>query len=436
MNKIGILTFHYSINNGAMMQVYSLSSKLKKEYPNLNVEVIDYRMPKVIDSYNYKLLDYLKDDNFIITLKKSIKLLLDPLKLKRLNERTRIFSEAIKNLPLSDYMIIDDKPDALFERINKEYDILIVGSDAVWNFVMRGFPNAYFPGARVRCKKMSYAASCYGMDFSNIDSNIREQICDILKDFCFIGVRDKATEEFVNWSGCKQQPIHTCDPTAFLEVDNLPISEDIVKEKMKKKGFDFSKETIGIMGSEKMCRMVRQMFGNKYQIVALYEYNKGADVNLYDFNPFEWAYVFRYFKLTFTTYFHGTMLSLRNGIPLICVALDTEFAKKHTPKTLDLLQRLGYADWYFQTDYEGMNFDKISEKANELLDNEMKKEILVKMNKEAESFEEFKKNLDKICMMEKIGGVQSIVFTIDLFNELIKYSRYVPILLREMRYAA
>ena len=70
------------------------------------------------------------------------------------------------------------------------------------------------------------------------------------------------------------------------------------------------------------------MYGDKYQIVALYNYIKGADVNLYDVTPFEWAYAFRYFKVTFTTFFHGTMLSLRNGTPLICIALKTDFAKK------------------------------------------------------------------------------------------------------------
>lgn len=150
-------------------------------------------------------------------------------------------------------------------------------------------------------------------------------------------------------------PIHTCDPTAFLQVNALPIDVSELENKLRSKGFDFSKPTIGVMGTEKMVRMIRQFYGDQYQIAALYNSTRGADVQLFDLNPYEWAYVFRYFKLTFTTYFHGTMLSLRNGVPVICIALKTEFAKRHTPKTLDVLTRLGFEDWYFETDYVSQN---------------------------------------------------------------------------------
>ena len=58
--KIGILTFHQSVNNGAVMQAYSLSKRIQQTYPNAEVEVIDYRMKKIRKSYSYSLRQYLK----------------------------------------------------------------------------------------------------------------------------------------------------------------------------------------------------------------------------------------------------------------------------------------------------------------------------------------------------------------------------------------
>lgn len=396
MKKIGILTFHYSINNGAVTQAYSLSKRLTELYPDVKIEIIDYWM----------------------------------------QNRTRIFEEAMPKLPLSEYTIIEDFTKNLFKKINEGYDVLIVGSDAVWNYVTRGFLNAYFPAQSVTCKKLSYSASCYGMDFTNIDDTVRSQICQTLATFSFIGVRDRATEAFVEWSGCKKKTVNTCDLTAFLDVEQLLIEEELIKEKMKKRGFDFSRPTIGIMGNEKMYRMVRKMFGTKYQIVALYEYIHGADVNMYDFNPNEWDYVFRYFNLTFTTYFHGTMLSLRNGVPLICVALNTSFAKKHIPKTLDVLQRLGFFDWYFETDYYEKNVDKIHEKASTLINSHMKEEIISKINQEAENFKAFQKELDSILCKLNSGGVgisNLIIRLLALLENGIDYSHYTSYISEEVR---
>jgi len=145
-----------------------------------------------------------------------------------------------------------------------------------------------------------------------------------------------------------------------------------------------------------MLRMLRSIYGKQYQIVALYEYIKGADVNLYDLEPYEWAYVFRYFKLTVTTYFHAVMLSLRNGTPVVCIALPSGFSKNHTPKTLDFLKRLGYESWYFSTDYRGKNYDLIRSKADELLRSDLFSEITERMDEEAKTFDAYNEKLKSI----------------------------------------
>ena len=399
--RIGILTYHQSVNNGAVMQAYSLSKRLKELYPSCEIEIVDYRMQKVEEGYAYNLKNYLSHISAIKRFKRCLYLIRHPLFLYRKRQRTDVFGSCLGKLPLSPKRIWDDKPDEIYSYINERYDVLVVGSDAIWNYLSRGYGNVYLPDSRVEITKMSYAASCYGMDFLKRPDTERKEIGQNLNEFAFIGVRDDATEEFVHWSGCGLTPVHTCDPTVFLNVDELPIDEEELREKLIKRGFDFSKPTIGMMGNAHMFKMLRRMYGKQYQIVALYEFIPGADVNLYDLEPYEWAYVFRYFKVTFTTFFHGTLLSLRNGTPVICLALDTDFAKAHTPKTLDVLTRLGFPEWYFKTDYQKINIEEIKQQADKFLCGDYTERILLAVEREAESFHVFNDALKQLIEIKR-----------------------------------
>ena len=267
--KIGILTYHQSVNNGAVMQAYSLSKRLRQEYPDAMVEIIDYRMKKIAASYSYSLRTHLGESSAIVKLKKMAKLILDPFYLRRLQKRTAIFEDCLPMLPLSSKTVISDDCNELIEWINEEYDLLVVGSDAIWNYIARGLPNAYLPDGRIKCKKMSYAASCYGMDFQLRSEEERQYVGECLNEFSFLGVRDGATEQFVRWSGCHTASTHTCDPTAFLNVQDLPIDEKALRQKLSARGFDFNKPAIGVMGTKPLLRMIRTFYKKKYQLVSL-----------------------------------------------------------------------------------------------------------------------------------------------------------------------
>ena len=56
--RIGILTYHRSINCGAVMQCYSLSKKLQQCLPQATVEVVDYHMPLVDEYYDNEMKNY------------------------------------------------------------------------------------------------------------------------------------------------------------------------------------------------------------------------------------------------------------------------------------------------------------------------------------------------------------------------------------------
>lgn len=399
--RIGILTYHRSINNGAVMQCYSLAKRVQQEFPNAQVEVIDYHLPKIAAGYEPSLKQHLKGLRPPQKVKRLLSLAKYPGKLKAEKKRKQAFESVLANLPLSPDCIFEDGTEKVFAYIQERYDIVIAGSDAIWNYTGRGFPNAYFLDDKLSCRKLSYAASCYGMSYEQIPQEHKQAFRRILSSYDFLGVRDGESEKFLEHIGVGSRGVHTCDPTVFLDVNDLPISEEELKEKLRKKGFDFEKPAIGIMGTERLCKMVRRFYADKYQLVGLYNYYKETDVNLYDLTPYEWAYVFRYFKLTFTTYFHGTMLSLRNGTPVICLALETEYSKNHMTKVEDVLRRVGLQDCYFHTDYLQQNVQKIREKADELLQTQSRQEIIEKMDIEAQSAQPFIEALRILIDKEK-----------------------------------
>ena len=381
--KIGILTFHSSINNGAVIQCFSLVNRLKAEFPKAVVEVIDYHMPRIEQQYEVSIKSYLEGYSPLAKAKRLHYLLRHPDLLKWRKERNQAFERVRDVLPLSEEKILDGDQERLFDLINKKYDLVIAGSDAIWNYSSRGFPNPYFLSEEITVPMFSYAASCYGMSYENIPESERTQIRRILDQYVFLGVRDSESEKFIRFVGSEHSYFHTCDPSVFLDTSKLPVDESKLRKELEKRGFSFQKAAIAVMGNDDMAKMVRAMYGDRYQIVALYNYSKYADINLHDITPYEWACCFKYFALTFTTFFHGTLLSLRNGTPVICIALETNYGKNHKTKVLDVLERVGLEECYFHTDYVKDGVDKIKEKADALLRQQPRKQIIEKMDEEA-----------------------------------------------------
>lgn len=125
--NIGILTFHRSYNYGAFTQCFSLVKRLQKELPEHNIEVIDYSSKKAIDSYDLQ-----------------VESCQDQKKQEFLKKRNEAFKQCQQSLPLSDFCEISDDYTEMVKYMNERYDAVIVGSDAVFNWVTRGFPNLYF----------------------------------------------------------------------------------------------------------------------------------------------------------------------------------------------------------------------------------------------------------------------------------------------------
>jgi len=399
--RIGILTYHRSNNYGAFMQAYSLSTRVAEDFPECEVSVIDYISEEVYLHYRPSFINDLK----LIVKAKPCRRKLTYAKLFYHHLRTfyrvgnsgitdKNFEDALKTLRLSGQYMITDSLKKVSDYINENFDIVVVGSDAVWNWQARQFPNVYFLGNEVKVKKLSYAASSYGQPFKQTSDRQKAYISKAWRDYQYIGVRDIPTEDFVRWVDKDLNPHHNCDPTVFLNMISLPVDVSVVKEKLRKAGFDFNRKSIGLMAKHKVAKFVCNELGDDYQIVSVFNKNECASINLLDINPFEWAVVFSFFDLTITHYFHGNLLSLKSGTPTLIIEEKSSYNLHYCSKIRDFMRRVGLEENCHYLDE--IDASTLKGKVGSILrDTEIKGKIEMGLQAEANNYDSFNNALTR-----------------------------------------
>ncbi len=340
MARIGILTFHRSINYGAFMQSLALSREIAVRHPESSVEIIDYSSARMEKNYRVKL------DKYCIK---------HPTLFFQRIRRKKKFRESLKYLPLSDRTIISDECDEVFDYIRERYDIVIVGSDAVWNWIKRGFPNPYVMDADLSAIRMSYAASAFGMGREHVTPERAEAFGRSLAGFRTITVRDEYTCGLVKECCPAAQPQIVCDPTAFLDLEYVLSLLGHTRESYrdhiyKKYRIPADKRLICAMGSSKaIVRRIKEKYRSTHRVISVFSNTGEEDYNAYDLDPLEWSLLFSLCNLTVTNFFHGTLLSLRNGTPVIAVD-HTKFGASYKGKLQDVCERVGICDCFFKLD--------------------------------------------------------------------------------------
>lgn len=360
MARIGILTFHRSINYGAFMQSLALSREIAVRYPESSVEIIDYSSARMEKNYRVKFDKYC---------------LKHPLLFFQRIKRKKKFRESLKYLPLSDRTMISDECGEVFGYIKDRYDIVIVGSDAVWNWIKRGFPNPYVMDFDLPVVRMSYAASAFGMGKEHIDAERAEVFGRSLEGYKLITVRDAYTSELVKSCCPTARPHIVCDPTAFLDLEYvlslLGHTRESYREYMYKKyRIPADKHLICAMGSSKaIVRRIKEKYRATHRVISVFSNTGEEDYNAYGLDPLEWSLLFSLCDLTLTNFFHGTLLSLRNGTPVIAVD-HTAFGTAYKGKLQDVCERVGISDCFFKLDEaRSDSWNCVFDRACDILDN-------------------------------------------------------------------
>lgn len=307
MKKIGILTFHNADNLGAVLQAYALQKTLENKC-NVNAEVIDYRCEAIENSKKGG-----SAAGFISSLKNFPKRVYYVMKSKGIES----FRKKIK-MSSSPYMKSN------IEKCNDKYDLLVFGSDQIWNLECSDNDYTYFGDfSDKKIKKASYAASIGEYEFGEEN---KEHICDMLRSFESISVRETSAKEKLKSLGIEEVAVHS-DPVVLLKKDEW---SGVMNRKLCKKKY------VLVYLIQEDLRVLRyaEEYAKKNGLKVIY--NKKSPGFILHNSPQDFLSWIYYAECVFTNSFHGTMLSVIFGKQL--AAQTMLINGKENSRVADLLR--------------------------------------------------------------------------------------------------
>ena len=231
----------------------------------------------------------------------------------------------------------------VFRLDNEKYgiDILLYGSDEIWNLDNSYFNDELFWGSKQQTvKKIAYAISIGAMSEDTIAKN--QEICSSIKDFQEILVRDKRTYEFVHKQIGKESQF-VCDPTILA-----PLNKYIVNCSTPKEPYLL----VYTYGVDKPLenRIVHFARENNLKIVSPCFWHLWADC-VVECSALEFSGLVANANYVFTSTFHGTIFALLNH-KQCCIFPYRE-------KVTDVVARLGETQRLINADCSSKDFEKI-----------------------------------------------------------------------------
>lgn len=213
--KIGIITFWWSNDNyGQLLQCYALQRYLK----NLGHEPFLIRYKCTDDILPCKNFEKLRLSYICTYFRNRLSSLLKKQTRKYTNRHFDEFRQMYINYSDRIYRSFDE-----LKSSNIDVDMLIVGSDQVWNnwnYPLYRFKNrihaCFLDFASEKTKRLSYSASWGITDLT--DEYIAE-ITPLLKKFDYVSVREKSGINLCKQCGCDDAE-WVCDPTLLLSADD------------------------------------------------------------------------------------------------------------------------------------------------------------------------------------------------------------------------
>lgn len=335
--KVGILTFHRTTNYGATLQAYALYSFIKK-YGH-DVEIIDYYPKKLKESYFRHLYN---NKFFLFNAIKSWKI--------RQFLKSKI---KISSFKYSDPLKLNS--------LNLNYDLILCGSDEIWNInsTHTGFDSTYFLDfiCKKNIRKVSYAPS-FGItkELGSKKSHIKQ----LLNSFNALSVRDFNSQQIIQ-NQCNLSAEKVLDPT-FLIDDYQKI---IKYPKFKRKymlvygGLSFSEQIYVKKVAE----------ASKLHLIAIGYPCKVADSNKLAIGIEEWLGYFANASYVFTNFYHGVVFSI-----MFKKSFNVFERSSKSIKVRDLLIDYGLEDRILSEDTLGSKAT-ISEEFNSFHNTDLKKMI-------------------------------------------------------------
>jgi Polysaccharide pyruvyl transferase len=321
--KVGVLTFHRSLNFGSYWQARCLVDGLRAR--GHDAELLDHDCKCV------------RRAELRCALQPELPKRTPRRHLKRYSAKVRKFSEAAASLPLSRPFSLHKPEDA------RRYDTIVVGSDEVWNFRhpwYGGKPIFFGEGLKTE-RLVSYAAS-----FGNHSAwdGIHPDWARRLARFSGLSVRDENSRHLVS-GGIAREPALVLDPC--LQFADLFRAEPSANGHYAVVyGHSFPQWLVGLVRPWAERRGMR--------LVSLGYSNGWADDQLVGCGPIEFASVMAGARAVVTNFFHGCIFSLLHGKPWVSCASDYRAIK-----IPDLLTTLGASHRLIDSETHAQTADEL-----------------------------------------------------------------------------
>lgn len=278
--NIGILTFHYCNNYGAVLQAYALQQYLKQL--GHSPYFVDYKL-KVL-TQRYKLFSLIKYRGKSLKTKMFTFLGTCKWLMLLINKRKRY--EDFRHLYFDEISI---------EQLNN-LDGIIVGSDQVWNRkITKGYDPVYWGSLYRQCSvcHYSYAASAPAME-------IDEEAGEYLKNFRLLGVREIRLQKKLKELFHVDTTLN-CDPVFLLPLETwYSVAGD---SKLISGEYTLTYNINGIKG---LMKYEKTQFEGKADKIVSYP----RDGMFKSAGPIEFLNYFKYAKNALVSSFHGTAFSI------------------------------------------------------------------------------------------------------------------------------
>jgi len=322
--KIGILTFHYALNYGAVLQAYALQDYIER-LTGEQIEIIDYAPSRERNTFEAPKVKF---NNIIKQFVGNLILQYYSHSFKKRQLRFQSFAKNFHKLSEIKYSSISD-----FEYNNFSYDTLITGSDQVFN--LRKDSQIYYLGFNnCNSTKIAYAPS---IGLSSLRKDQIERIAPWVNDFDTLSCRESEGAEILSSISGKSVPV-VCDPVFLVPKSRweslavLPPYKDYI----------FVFDLNGGKSLFKLALELKEQTG----LPIIYSSLKGIHLYIkscktrHDLGPREWVGYILNAKYTVTDSFHGTALSLILGTKVL-----TQIAAKSTSSRItSMLKRLNIED--------------------------------------------------------------------------------------------
>ena len=356
--KIGILTFHYSNNYGAILQTYALSKTLSK----LGFEpVILNRVP-----------DDKVEGNFLFIIRRLINGIFQKFFQKEFYQFRKEYLQNITEL-------LTNEED--LKSVVKEFDAVIVGSDQVWRMeYTKGLGlNNFLDFVPYGIKKIAYAAS-FGKDSFDGNLETTKKVELLLSQFNAVSVREDRGVVI-----CKDSfnvvAKHLIDPVLLLSA--LEYGKIIKEEKSKSKAKFIAHYILdpAVKKSEMINKIAKLNNINTCNIYR--ESDENFSIKKFDFSIKKYRYPsfsswlkgLKDAEFVITDSYHGAVFSILFNKQFICIANK----KRGVSRLASLLKKFQIEDrlvWETDSFCFDIKKNQINYKAvNQILDNERFKSI-------------------------------------------------------------